>query len=124
MLKSTILSAIAAAKIACQDVLIKAQLVVQSELIYEPGTEPYYEEEVYGISIYYDKFESKEIDGDRVLNSDLKGIIFPEDDVPVPQPNNVIRDGNTDYRIIFNDKVVVGASIALSQVQLRILNVT
>lgn len=100
------------------------ELVVQGEIIYSPGSEPFQEEEVFKVKVYYDKFESSEIDGDRILSSDIKGLIFPETNLPIPQPNNLIRDGNTDYRIINNDKVMVGNEVALSQVQLRIFNVT
>jgi hypothetical protein len=78
------------------------------------------------VSLVFTKFESKEVDNDRVMSSDWKGLVFPETGLPPLMANGTIRvpSGLTDiasgdYRIINNDKVMAGDTVALHQLQLR-----
>ena len=90
-----------------------------------PGSSPTYPETLTDIKVVPDKFKSNEIDGSRILVSDLKWIVFPETGAPVPQPNDIIRIESSqdsrvgDYRVVMNDTIYAGDTLALSQLQVR-----
>lgn len=119
MLQASILRAIESAKIAAGDTLFTVKLVVRTQSPHVPGSATSYTEQLYDALMCWDKFKTNEIDGERVRISDLRSILFPESSNPVPVPNNLIRIGSTNYRIIDNDKVMVGNALALSRLQLR-----
>lgn len=127
MLKSTVLQAVATAKKAVQDLAIKSQLKRRGAAVYVPGTAPTYPDILVGdVYIVPTKFDHKEVDGDRIKTSDIKGLVFPESNQPAPIANDVINGnldgtGVKDYRVINNDPVMAGDTIALSQIQLRLI---
>lgn len=125
MLKTQVLNAVKAAKSALSDLVVTVSHVQRGVAVHVPGTAPTYPETLTDVSIVFVKYESKEIDGQRVLASDWKGLVFPEDSVN-PLPNDIIRvpSGLTDllagdYRIIDNDKTMAGDTVALHTLQLR-----
>lgn len=72
------------------------------------------------------RFESKEVDEDRVMSSDWKGLVFYRPELPNFQLDDLIRFANDygdiksgDYRITYNDQVTVGGRTALHQLHLR-----
>jgi exosome complex RNA-binding protein Rrp4 len=125
VLKQVVLQAVATAKAAVQDLAIPCQLIQKSMPTHVPGTAPSSTPVTHDVKIIHDKFETKEIDGERVRASDHKVLIFPETGQPVPETNDVItgdidKSGVKSYRVINNDKVMAGDTVALSQVQLRL----
>jgi len=74
----------------------------------------------------FTRFQSREIDNDRVQASDWRGIVFPNNYQLIFDTNDIIRvpvglqnvlSGN--YRIINDDKVMAGDTVVLHQLQLR-----
>lgn len=120
MLKSTVLNAVAVAKRAVQDLAVPAVLVQRGEVSHVPGLAPDYPVVNSAVQVVITEYDSKEIDNDRILASDLQGLIFPETGQPVPKPNDQLRVGVVTYRIIQNRRVMAGDSLALSQTQLRL----
>lgn len=125
MLKSVVLQAVATAKTAVQDLAIPCKLIQQSMPVHVPGTTPVSTPVESDISIIHDKFDSKEIDGDRIRATDHKVLVFPEVGQPVPDTNDIIRgdidkSGVKSYRVLRNEKVMAGDTVALSQVHLRL----
>jgi hypothetical protein len=126
MLKSSILAAIGKVKSAVQDLAITVSHVVRGAAVHVPGSAPTYPETSTDVSIVIVKFQAKEIDGDRIQASDWLGLVFPRSDFLDFNANDVIRIpgglvniAGGDYRIINNDKVLVGDTVALHQLQLR-----
>jgi hypothetical protein len=125
VLKAQILSAIAVAKSAVQDLAVVVQHVKRGAVVHVPGTAPVYPETLTSVSVVFTKFDVKDIDGQRVIATDWKGLVFPETGLQ-PLPNDVLRvpTGLTDiaagdYRILDNDQVNVGDTVALHQLHLR-----
>jgi hypothetical protein len=125
VLKQVVLQAVAAAKLAAQDLAVPCVLIQRTMPVHVPGTTPSSTETEFDVMIVHDQFTSKEIDGDRIRASDHKVIIFPESGQPIPDTNDIIRGdidklGVKDYRVIRNDRVMAGNTVALSQIQLRL----
>lgn len=125
MLKTQILNAVKAAKSSLGDLVIVVKHVKRGAAVHVPGTPTTYPETLTDASIVIVKYDSKEVDGQRILASDWKGLVFPEDGMH-PMPNDIIRvpDGLTDiasgdYRVLDNDQVMAGDTVALHQLQLR-----
>lgn len=121
MLKSSILAAVEAARLAAQDLIVDAILTHREDVKHIPGVAPVYPETVNTISVLPTKFEDKEIDGQRVKASDFKYLAFPKAGVEPPVPNDLLEIGGLNYRVIFNDRVMAGDTVALSQLQLRLV---
>lgn len=119
MLKDAISSAVAKAKVAIGDLATPAQLVVRDVQSYIPGVPVSPDETSFGISIVITKYSIKEIDGDRIQATDLKGLTFKELGVPTPKPNDRITVGSATYRVMYNEPVMAGDDPVLSQLQLR-----
>ena len=93
--------------------------------VHVPGTVPSTSNNQSDIGVVMDKFDTKEIDGDRIRASDFKVLVFPEAGQPEPSTNDIVRGdldgtGVKDYRVLHNDKVMAGNAVALSQLQLRL----
>lgn len=129
MLKVQVLAAINTAKSAVQDLAVKCQYIVRTIPDYVPGTTVTPTESATDVSVVFTKYGITEIDGERIQASDWKGLVFPESNLDF-DTNHVIRVAvNTnipagDYRIIVNDKVMVGDTIGLHQLQLRMLRLS
>jgi hypothetical protein len=122
VLKETVLAGVATAKKSVQNLAIPAKLVVRTVQDHIPGLPVGHDETIYDIKIVLSAYKEKEIDNDRIKANDLAGLIFPEDGQPVPEANFLVRYGpgfSFEYRIIANNKVMAGDTVALSQVQLR-----
>lgn len=72
------------------------------------------------------RFEAKEVDEDRVMTSDWKGLIFYRPGLPAFQVNDFIRFESNfgdvragNYRITYDDQVTAGGRTALHQLYLR-----
>jgi hypothetical protein len=124
VLKQQILNAIDQAKSAIQDLAIDAFHIEQGEVTYTPGTTPDYPtESSTAIKIVLTNYEDKEIDNNRIMSTDVQGVVFFEgtDITNEPKVNSVIRvtSLNIDYRVIDSKKTLVGNRIAISTLQLR-----
>lgn len=119
MLKSTIIKAVQTAKTALQDLAVDGTVTTRVVGRHIPGVAPRNTEAVYAVKIVLTRFDSKEIDDDRILSSDLKALVFPF--AIIPAPNDTVEIGTDRYRIIDNNKVMAGDEVALSQLQLRII---
>lgn len=127
MLKSQILAAVQQAKNALQDLVVSAVHVARVSSEYVPGQTVSFTETSTSVSVVFTKFETREIDEDRIQSSDWRGLVFPEDGLPDFNTNDVIRiaaglpnliAGN--YRILKDDKILVGDTVALHQLHLRL----
>ena len=127
VLKSQILSAVRAAKSAFEDLLVEVQYVVRTTATYEPGNEYVATEgDVTDVRMAFTRFDSREIDGDRIQASDWRCLIFPEVGLPRFNTNDVIRVPTGlqdiiagDYRIKMYNPVMAGDTVVLHQMQLR-----
>ena len=125
-LKATILAAVSAAAEAVQDLKIACKHVRRGAPVHVPGSAPTYPETLTDVQIVFTRFEVKEIDNDRVMGSDWKGLVFRVPNLPDFQTNDLIRVAEDsddiiagDYRINYDDKVMVGGAVALHQLHLR-----
>jgi hypothetical protein len=125
-LKATVLSAVQSAKVAVDDLKISAQYVKRGAAVHVPGSAPSYPETLTDVYVVMTRFESREVDNDRVMASDWKGLVFYEPSLPNFQLNDLIRFAEDhddlkagDYRITYNDQVTVGGRTALHQLYLR-----
>lgn len=126
MLKAVVLAGVAKAKQAIQDLAITVKHVKRGAVTHVPGSAPVYPETLTDVSMVLTRFLSREIDNDRIQASDWRGIVFPALSLPVFNINDVIRISAGlqdiiagDYRIINDDKVMAGDTVALHQLQLR-----
>lgn len=126
MLKSKIIAAVAQAKLAIQDLALRAFHVAKGAAIFVPGRAPTYPETLTSVSIVFTSFKTSEIDGDRIQASDWRGLVFAEVTNPVFKVSDVIRISLTsgqinsgDYRILFDDKIMAGDTVVLHQLHLR-----
>jgi hypothetical protein len=120
VLKADVLAGVAAAKVAVQDLATSMQLVRRGEAVHVPGSAPTYPEAVHNVMVVLTSFKTSEVDGDRIRASDQFGIIFPETGKPIPEPNDFVRNSVVSYRVLHNNKVMAGDTVALSQVHLRL----
>jgi hypothetical protein len=121
------MSAIAKAEVAVDDLKIAVKYVSRGAAVHVPGSTPTYPETLTDVSMLFTKFEAKEIDNDRVLASDWKALVFPKTGLPDFKVSDLIRVVATvedvvagDYRIMYDDKVMVGSRVGLHQLQLRL----
>lgn len=121
MLKDKVLAAVENARVALGDLVFQATLVKRGAAVHVPGQTPTYPETLTSVSAYETVFESKEIDGERVLASDHKWLVFPVPSGVVPNPNDVMRVGSREYRVVNNERTMAGDTVALSICQMRVL---
>lgn len=125
MLKAQVLAAVAAAKVAVQDLAITCNSVTRAPPVHVPGVAPVYVETLTAVSIVFTKFESKEIDESRVMASDWKGLVFQETGLVILTngvirvPAGLVNIASGDYRILNNDKIMAGDTVVLHQLHLR-----
>lgn len=125
-LKAVVLSAVQTAEVAVEDLKIPAKHVRRTAPVHVPGSPPTYSEILTDVFVVMTRFESKEVDGDRVMASDWKGLVFYRPDLPMFQVNDFIRFAEAfddvpggDYRIRYDDQVSAGGRTALHQLHLR-----
>lgn len=126
MLKAVVLAGVAKAKEAVQDLAVLVKHVKRGAVVHVPGSAPVYPETLTDVSMVLTRFQSREIDNDRVQASDWRGLVFPASTLPVFNTNDVIRIAAGlqdllagDYRIVNDDKIMAGDTVALHQLQLR-----
>lgn len=121
MLKSTVMSAVAQMKDAIEDLGIDAFVVERTADPYVPGQPQTYTTENRPIKLVLTKYKLKEIDNDRILAGDYQGIVFPEKSGTVLdlKVNDLIYDGQSYWRVMGEDRVMAGTSVALYVLQLR-----
>jgi hypothetical protein len=126
-LKEVVLSGVATAEKSISNLKVPAQLIRRTPQAHVPGQAPTNDETTYDTYVVITSFRTFEIDGDRIKVSDLMGLVFPTDLPVVPTADDVLNTMTDDrstvtarYRIIYNDKVMAGDQVALSQLQLRI----
>lgn len=125
-LKATVLSAVQSAEEAVDDLKIAAKYVKRSAAVHVPGSVPTYSETLTDVFVVMTRFESKEVDEDRVMASDWKGLVFYRPELPTFQINDFVRFESDfgdvragDYRITYDDQVTAGGRTALHQLYLR-----
>jgi len=125
-LRATVLSAVRTAETAVEDLKIPAKHVKRGAPIHVPGSSPNYPETLTDVFVVMTRFESKEVDEDRVMASDWKGLVFYKPELPTFQVNDFIRFVDDfgdvragDYRITYDDQVTAGGRTALHQLYLR-----
>lgn len=126
MLKAVVLAGVAKTKEAVQDLAVLVKHVKRGTVTHVPGSAPVYPETLTDVSMIFTRYQSREVDNDRIQASDWRGIVFPATSLPVFNTNDVIRIATGlqdiiagDYRIINDDKIMAGDTVALHQLQLR-----
>jgi hypothetical protein len=119
VLKEAVLKAVESAKVALSDLAVPAVLRSIGEISYIPGVPVSPDTTNHAVTAVVTSYDVKEIDGDRIQASDVKGILFPEVDVPTPKLGDFLDVGTTSYRVMNCDHVYAGDSVALSQLHLR-----
>jgi hypothetical protein len=126
VLKAVVLAGVAKAQAAIQDLAVSVKHVKRGAVIHVPGSAPTYPETLTNVSMVFTRYQSKEIDNDRIQASDWRGIVFPASTLPVFNTNDIIRIAAGlqdiiagDYRIINDDKIIAGDTVVLHQLQLR-----
>jgi len=126
VLKAVVLAGVAKAKEAVQDLAVLVKHVKRGTVTHVPGSAPVYPETLTDVSMIFTRYQSREVDNDRIQASDWRGIVFPATSLPVFNTNDVIRIATGlqdiiagDYRIINDDKIMAGDTVALHQLQLR-----
>jgi hypothetical protein len=124
--KSKILTAVAQAKVAVQDLAVVVSHIKRGAAVHVPGTAPSHSETFTAVSIVFTRFEAREVDQDRIQASDWRGLVFPETGLSDFNTNDIIRVPSGlqditagDYRIVNDEKVMAGDAVALHQLQLR-----
>lgn len=124
-LKSLILGAVNSAEEAVSDLKLTCSHVKRGAPVHTPGSAPTYPETVSDVSVVFTRFKSSEIDGDRIQSSDWRALVFRPKTPADFKVNDLIRTVGSDdilagdYRIIDDDKVLVGGTVALHQLHLR-----
>jgi len=126
VLKAAILAGVERARLAIQDLAVQVKHVKRGATVFVPGSAPTYPETLTDVSMVFTRFESREIDSDRIQASDWRGLVFPANTLPIFDTNDVIRVATDfqdlvagDYRVINDDKIMAGDTVALHQLQLR-----
>jgi hypothetical protein len=109
-----------AAEAAAQDLLVEAFLINRTAAAHVPGQSPTYTETRTSIKICLYSYRDHEIDGDRIRQSDMRAVGFPSSTLQALKPNDLILVGPTYYRVYANLPVMVGSSVAVHQLQLRV----
>lgn len=117
MLKATILKAITKARLALQDLAVDATIVSRTPDEYVPGQPATYTEIQTSTKLVLTKYETHEINGTTILASDTRALIFIGD--AVPQVNDLVVTNGQNYRAIDCKPIMLGAQVAVSDVQLR-----
>lgn len=125
-LKATVISAVQSAETAVEDLKIPALHVKRSAPVHVPGSAPTYPETLTNVFVVMTRFESREVDEDRVMASDWKGLVFYKPTLPIFQVNDLIRFVTDfddvkagDYRITYDDQISAGGRTVLHQLYLR-----
>jgi hypothetical protein len=126
-LKAKIIAAVEKARIAVDDLKISTTHV-RRVATHVPGAAPTVAETLTpNVSVLFTRYDAKEIDGDRVLSSDWRGLVFPLTALPDIRVSDQIRVAATtgdviagSYRVMYNEKVMAGDKVVLHQVQLRL----
>lgn len=125
MLKDQVIAAVRKAVSQIESLAVVASLIKISASTYIPGQKYVPAETVYGVAVFFVAYEASEIDGDRVRASDWKGLVVSNSNTPDMAVGDLIRIQGMDnvpsgdYRIGFDDKVMVGATVLLHQLNLR-----
>ena len=117
MLKSQVLQAVKAAKSAVQDLAVDALLVRGVARAFVPGQPAAYDETTSPLKLIVTRFDNKEIDGERIMASDLKAIVFGEVQT---YANDYVTMASKSYRFVASRPSMVGSEVAASELQLRI----
>ena len=120
MLKSTVMSAVVQLKLALQDLLVDSTLVRRTYGEHVPGQAPTPTEQSTSVKVALTRFKSSEVDGDRVKATDYRGIVFPEDLIPEVNDLITVDSMSKTFRVINDDKVMVGDQVAVTVLQLRL----
>jgi hypothetical protein len=120
VLKASVLSAVRAAKIALQDLMVTASYVPRGEVTYVPGSAPSYPEgAAKTVKMALVQFDREEIDGGRVQYGDRKGIVLADDDLSSAKVGDKITVGSTSYVVVSPELYDVGGEVAAMQLHLR-----
>lgn len=124
MLKAQVIAAMRSLVTALDDLVIDVQHVLIGMPAHVPGTAPVPTETLYSTKIVITSYTIKEVAllGDRIQSADRQGVLLPIDGSilnPPPKPNDLIRNGSTDYRIVAADHIQAGDSVVASVLQLR-----
>lgn len=119
-LQQTVLDAVKAAEVAAQDLLVDCSLVNRTAGTHVPGQSPTYTETRTPIKLALYSYRDHEIDGDRIRQSDMRAIGFPNTVVQTLKPNDLILVDLVYYRVYANLPIKVGSQVAVHQLQLRV----
>lgn len=124
MLKAQLIAAVREAVTALGDLAVVASHVRMAQPTHVPGTTPTLVETLYSVKVVITGYSVRELAqlGDRVQASDRQAIVLPLDGNvlnPPPKPNDLIRTGSINYRIIHAEHILAGTDTIASTLQLR-----
>ena len=112
-----VLQAVDAAVKAIADLAVPATHMIRTATVYAPGGATQYTFVNQSVRIVISSYESKEIEADRELASDVKMMVFEAK--VVPKLNDMITASGKQYRVMRAKPTYAGSEIAFSTVQAR-----
>ena len=119
MLKDDVVRAVDDARAILQreGILVEVPVTKRVKQVHARGTPQGYDDTIVNMVMAITAFDEKEIDGDRVFASDLKGVLFPIDgDVGV---NDLVEFVGKLYRIERNAPTLIGTAVLINTLTLR-----
>lgn len=117
MLKADVLSAVIAAREAIQDLVTEVSVTTRTVNPHMPGQPTTYTEVVKTMKLAVVEYTDREIDGERVRATDMKGILFPMDGFV--SVNDTIAFNGQSLRVLNNKPTMVGEAVAVNTLQMR-----
>lgn len=117
-LKSSTLAAVKQAQKAFGDLAIPLILRQRTQNAYTPGAPVSYTNTDSDASGVITKYKYNEIDGTMIKVEDALIVLFPTTGV-VPKQNDIILNGIFEYRVISNQPVFAGDTVAFNLLQGR-----
>jgi hypothetical protein len=119
VLRDITIRAVDKAKLALQDLAIDLTLRKRTKTAYVPGSPISYTNADVTAKGVITKYRFEEIDGTMIQAQDVLIFLFPPDNSAIPQPNDTVLNGSTEYRVVKNEPLYVGSVIALNMIQGR-----
>lgn len=104
---------------ALGDLAIPLTLVKRTAAAYTPGSPQTYTEKNISVKGVITKYRQEEVDGVQIQGIDLLVVIFPPSTKEIPEANDVVLNGSSQYRVIANSPMYAGSEIAFNLVHVR-----
>jgi hypothetical protein len=116
-MQATVLKAVKTAVKAIGDLAVPATHMIRTATVYAPGGATQYTSTNQAVDVVISSYESKEIEEDRELASDVKILVFNAK--VIPKLNDMLTVNDKQYRVMRSKPTYAGSEIAFSTVQAR-----